>query len=98
MLNTPFTDGPIVPGVMRGFVHRAARALGIDVVEDALLTSTVLNASDEVFLTNSVRGIMLPMSRGCIRRRTDGRRPGRSRDGSWDDVFHGLATGSDAHP
>jgi branched-subunit amino acid aminotransferase/4-amino-4-deoxychorismate lyase len=56
-LLTPPRDGPIVPGVMRGLVIERARASGLEVVErDAPQAS--LSTAEEVFLTNSVRGII----------------------------------------
>jgi len=53
---TPPLDGRILPGVTRGTVIELARAEGIEVIESPLDLEQ-LAASDEVFLTNSVRGI-----------------------------------------
>jgi branched-chain amino acid aminotransferase len=60
-LFTPPLDGPIVPGVMRGLVLERAPTVGLDVLETTL-DAERLRAADEVFLTNSVRGI-LPVNR-----------------------------------
>jgi para-aminobenzoate synthetase/4-amino-4-deoxychorismate lyase len=53
---TPPLDGRILPGVTRATTIDLARALAIDVIED-VLTPDQLRRSDEVFLTNSIRGI-----------------------------------------
>ena len=58
-LSTPSTNGPIVPGVMRGLVLERARDLLFhDVREVDGLREPTLEAADEVFLTNSVRGVV----------------------------------------
>jgi branched-subunit amino acid aminotransferase/4-amino-4-deoxychorismate lyase len=57
-LRTPSSDGPIVPGIMRALVLELARELPIEVVKDSTLELPQLAGSDEVFLTNSVRGIV----------------------------------------
>ncbi|MDX2039191.1 MAG: aminotransferase class IV [Isosphaeraceae bacterium] len=54
---TPTLEGPIVPGVMRAAVVDVAGALGFDVEECTLAREDLLDAR-EIFLTNSVRGIM----------------------------------------
>ncbi len=59
---TPCLDGPIVPGIMRGLVLEHARALMREVSEVPSLSRVELRGADEVFLTNSVRGI-LPVRR-----------------------------------
>jgi branched-subunit amino acid aminotransferase/4-amino-4-deoxychorismate lyase len=53
---TPPLDGRILPGVTRATVIELARAEGGDVVESAI-TLEELRQSEEVFLTNSIRGI-----------------------------------------
>ena len=58
---TPSLDGPILPGVMRAFVLRTARALGI-ATHEVELNQHTMERADEVFLTNSVRGL-LPVAR-----------------------------------
>ena len=54
---TPRVDGPLLPGIMRQVVVERARKLGVDAVEE-LLEIGRIEAADEVFLTNSVRGIV----------------------------------------
>ena len=56
-LVTPGLTGPIVPGVMRSLVVETARRLGLGVVERPLRLRDIVGA-DEVFLTNSVRGMI----------------------------------------
>lgn len=53
---TPPADGRILPGVARARVIEIAGGSGIEVVERPLALAD-LEASDEVFLTGSVRGI-----------------------------------------
>lgn len=53
---TPPLDGRILPGVTRATVIDLARAHGAEVAERAL-TLEELQQSEEVFLTNSIRGI-----------------------------------------
>ncbi len=60
-LVTPSTDGPLLPGIMRGVVLDHARRLGYEVVECPVPTAS-LSVADEVFLTNSVWGVV-PVSR-----------------------------------
>jgi branched-subunit amino acid aminotransferase/4-amino-4-deoxychorismate lyase len=54
-LMTPSTSEPIVPGVMRWLVLKQAREVGLKVIEGNGLS---LSDAEEVFLTNSVRGII----------------------------------------
>jgi branched-chain amino acid aminotransferase len=61
-LLTPGLDAPIVPGIMRGLVIELAGGEGIDVREGDLARDPGLATADEVFLTNSVRGI-IPVGR-----------------------------------
>ncbi len=59
-LQTPSDSGWLLPGVMRETVLRLAPALGFDLVsstQPAIPVEAILSA-DEVFLTNSVRGIV----------------------------------------
>lgn len=53
---TPPLDGRILPGVTRATVVELARARGFEVFERAL-TLEELRQADEVFLTNSIRGV-----------------------------------------
>jgi len=55
-LFTPPLDGRILPGVTRATTIKLARAEGIEVVESAL-TLEEIGQSEEIFLTNSIRGI-----------------------------------------
>jgi branched-subunit amino acid aminotransferase/4-amino-4-deoxychorismate lyase len=61
-LTTPALAGPIVPGVMRSLVLQHARGLPGVVQEDSTVATARLRSADEVFLTNSVRGI-IPVAR-----------------------------------
>jgi len=61
-LITPSLDGPLVPGIMRGLVLELARGLSLSVDEAKELRRDDLAGADEVFLTNSVRGIV-PVTR-----------------------------------
>jgi branched-subunit amino acid aminotransferase/4-amino-4-deoxychorismate lyase len=61
-LITPDLEGPIVPGVTRALVRELAGGLPIANTTTKLLTRDDLERADEVFLTNSVRGI-IPVSR-----------------------------------
>ncbi|MDQ2631353.1 MAG: aminotransferase class IV [Actinomycetota bacterium] len=53
---TPPLDGRILPGVTRATTIELARAQGIEVIEGGL-TAEQIRQSEEVFLTNSIRGI-----------------------------------------
>lgn len=57
-LVTPALDGPFVPGIMRGFVLEAAAELPLGTREVEELKLERVFRADEVFLTNSVRGII----------------------------------------
>lgn len=61
-LITPALSGPIVPGIMRGLVIELARANRIVVREVPALELWAIEEAEEIFLTNSVRGI-IPVSR-----------------------------------
>ena len=61
-LFTPTLDGPIVPGVMRALVLEQAVGLPWSVIPTDTITRSFLSGADEVFLTNSVRGL-IPVSR-----------------------------------
>lgn len=56
-LVTPTTDGPLVPGILRGVILELAAEAGLHVVE-ADVTADLIATADEAFLTNSVRGII----------------------------------------
>jgi para-aminobenzoate synthetase / 4-amino-4-deoxychorismate lyase len=55
-LLTPPTDGRIVPGITRARVLALCRAAGREVREERLTVDDLL-AADELFLTNSIRGV-----------------------------------------
>jgi len=55
---TPPLDGRILPGVTRATIVELARARGFEVFERTLSLAE-LREADEVFLTNSIRGIEL---------------------------------------
>lgn len=58
-LKSPSVQGPIVPGIMRRLVAELAlRHERIELVEGWGVERPELGAADEVFLTNSVRGII----------------------------------------
>jgi branched-chain amino acid aminotransferase len=61
-LVTPTLDGPIVPGVMRALVLERAAALPLEVAERGEVKFDDVRAAGEVFLTNSVRGL-IPVAR-----------------------------------
>jgi branched-subunit amino acid aminotransferase/4-amino-4-deoxychorismate lyase len=61
-LRAPSRAGPILPGVMRGLVLEQARRLPLSIDVDAEVSWSRLGRAEEVFLTNSVRGI-LPVAR-----------------------------------
>ena len=54
---TPPLDLPILPGITRARILELAANAGIPVRENTF-TSAELLASDEVFLTNSLRGVV----------------------------------------
>lgn len=56
-LVTPDLAGPLLPGIMRAVVIEQAPKLGLTVSEDAITRARLMEA-DEVFLSNSVRGIV----------------------------------------
>jgi branched-subunit amino acid aminotransferase/4-amino-4-deoxychorismate lyase len=60
-LITPDLSGPVLPGIMRALVLECAAAAGI-ATEERSVSRADLAAAAEVFLTNSVRGI-LPVER-----------------------------------
>jgi para-aminobenzoate synthetase/4-amino-4-deoxychorismate lyase len=53
---TPPLDGRILPGVTRNTVIELAREDGVEVIEGVISLDQLVD-SDEVFLTNSIRGI-----------------------------------------
>ncbi|SIO06351.1 branched-chain amino acid aminotransferase/4-amino-4-deoxychorismate lyase [Singulisphaera sp. GP187] len=61
-LVTPALDGPIVPGIMRSLVLELAESLALRTREVTTLEPNELPEAREVFLTNSVRGL-IPVAR-----------------------------------
>lgn len=55
-LVTPPLDGSILPGIARAHVLEVAREIGVEAAERVFDAATLL-AADEVFLTNSLRGV-----------------------------------------
>jgi len=58
ILHTPPLDGRVLPGITRAVVLRLAAGAGIPVRETALTLEAVLDAAEEVFVTNSVVGVV----------------------------------------
>ena len=79
VLITPGLVGPLVPGIMRSLVLERARALALRTSEVPDLRLATLAEADEIFLTNSVRGIV-PVARLVVTRpstsQQDWRAPG----------------------
>lgn len=61
-LITPSLEGPVLPGIMRAIVLEHARALSWRIHEWNGVSRALLSTADEIFLTNSVRGI-IPVGR-----------------------------------
>jgi branched-subunit amino acid aminotransferase/4-amino-4-deoxychorismate lyase len=57
-LLTPPSDGRVLPGIMRALILEQGRLLGLEVREEALSLMDPMFRPEEVFLTNSVRGIV----------------------------------------
>jgi branched-subunit amino acid aminotransferase/4-amino-4-deoxychorismate lyase len=103
VLHTPAACGVLLPGVMRALVLERAQDLGFRGVESeewGLPLASILNA-DEVFLTNSVRGI-IPVGR-CVLPESAGATatiayiaPGPWTARLWTEVSRRLAGGGDA--
>jgi branched-subunit amino acid aminotransferase/4-amino-4-deoxychorismate lyase len=68
-LFTPSTLGPIVPGIMRELVLILSKELPLTISVGSFVRRKNLVCADEVFLTNSVRGI-IPVSRVLVSRPT----------------------------
>jgi para-aminobenzoate synthetase/4-amino-4-deoxychorismate lyase len=97
VLVTPPTDGRIVPGITRRRVLELARAAGRETREKHFTVPDLL-AADEVFLTNSVRGIEpvhsihadVPRPDGLHRYSTHGTSLERSEGGVSGEIAAGL--------
>lgn len=88
IVTTPRPDGPLLPGIMRGLVLERARQIGFEVGEGEYHRGS-LTMAHEVFLTNSVRGI-LPVRRIWSRRLPS---PGPVTQRLWDDIRPWLEAG-----
>jgi branched-chain amino acid aminotransferase len=87
-VSTPRLDGQLLPGIMRQVVLERAKRLRIP-VEETELTPAIEQTSDEIFLTNSVRGI-IPVGRFTNRKLAA---PGPVTRRLWDDVRTWLESG-----
>ena len=58
VLHTPPLDGRLLPGVTRAVILRLAAEAGIAVKEAPLTRDMVLDTAEEVFVTNSVGGVV----------------------------------------
>jgi para-aminobenzoate synthetase / 4-amino-4-deoxychorismate lyase len=58
ILHTPPLDGRLLPGIVRAAVLRLAAEEGLGVKEAPLTVDAVLDAAEEVFVTNSVGGVV----------------------------------------
>ena len=88
IVTTPRPDGPLLPGIMRGLVLERARRIGLEVGEGEYHRD-IFTMAHEVFLTNSVRGIM-PVGQFGARRLTA---PGPWTRRLWDDIRPWLESG-----
>jgi branched-subunit amino acid aminotransferase/4-amino-4-deoxychorismate lyase len=88
-LLTPPCSGRVLPGIMRGLILERAAHLGLDVREEAVSVLDPLFRPDEVFLSNSVRGIM-PVGRWGEARFPA---PGPVTGLLWDDLVPWLEAG-----
>jgi branched-subunit amino acid aminotransferase/4-amino-4-deoxychorismate lyase len=86
---TPPYAGRVLPGIMRGVILERAERLGMDAREEALGIFDPLFLPDEVFLSNSVRGIM-PVGRWGGARFPA---PGPVTQRLWDDLLPWLESG-----
>jgi branched-subunit amino acid aminotransferase/4-amino-4-deoxychorismate lyase len=58
-LHTTTLEGPVLPGIMRGLVLELAPSVGLSLAPaEPGFAADALAAADEVFLTNSVRGVV----------------------------------------
>jgi branched-subunit amino acid aminotransferase/4-amino-4-deoxychorismate lyase len=80
---------PLLPGILRGLVAERAPRLGLEVREVARFGPERLDAAEEVFLTNSVRGIV-PVGRIGPRRLEV---PGPATARLWEDLRTWLESG-----
>jgi branched-subunit amino acid aminotransferase/4-amino-4-deoxychorismate lyase len=88
-LLTPPCDGRVLPGIMRAVVLEQAVQLGLNVRETPLRLVDPSFRPREVFLTNSVRGIMPVGQWGAARYPT----PGTIARRLWDEILPWLESG-----
>jgi branched-chain amino acid aminotransferase len=86
---TPPSSGKILPGIMRNLILERGNRLGLDVREAPLSLLDRLLRPEEVFLSNSVRGIMPVRQWGEARYRA----PGPVTRRLWDDILRWLESG-----
>jgi branched-subunit amino acid aminotransferase/4-amino-4-deoxychorismate lyase len=88
-LLTPPSAGGVLPGIMRGLILERAALLGLEVREERVGMFDPLFSPDEVFLSNSVRGIM-PVGRWGEARFSA---PGPVTRRLWNDLLPWLESG-----
>ncbi len=91
-LLTPPCEGGILPGIMRGLILERARHLDIPARESAIGILDPLFRPDEVFLTNSVRGLVPVRQWGEARFPA----PGPVAERLWEDARAWLESGGEA--
>jgi branched-subunit amino acid aminotransferase/4-amino-4-deoxychorismate lyase len=89
---TPPCASRVLPGIMRGLILERAEQLGLDAREESLGIFDPLFLPDEVFLSNSVRGIM-PVGRWGGARFPA---PGAVTRRLWEDLLPWLESGGTA--
>jgi branched-subunit amino acid aminotransferase/4-amino-4-deoxychorismate lyase len=90
-LLTPPVSGAILPGIMRGLILEHGARLGLDVQETPLGLFDGLFQPEEVFLCNSVRGIMPVRAWGEARYPA----PGPATRRLWDEIKRLLNAGGE---
>ena len=88
-LLTPPCDGRVLPGIMRALILEQAIRLGLNVRETPLRLVDPSFRPQEVFLTNSVRGIMPVGQWGAARYPV----PGPIARRLWDEILPWLESG-----
>ncbi len=101
VLTTPSREGPLVPGILRALVLEHAPGHALRVREPAALTAQALRTADEVFLTNSVRGIipvarLVDVSGGRLDALWHGSAPGPRTRRLWAELSDWLHRGGEA--
>jgi branched-subunit amino acid aminotransferase/4-amino-4-deoxychorismate lyase len=88
-LLTPPCDGRVLPGIMRGLILERATRIGLDARETPLGLLDPLLRPEEIFLSNSARGIMPVGQWGEARYPA----PGPITRRLWDDILPWLESG-----